>query len=375
MVTKKAKKPKARVEKTTQREKSPHIQSAPDLEARRKDFQAHAAGKKAPIASPAGTDKKSQDIPRIRVIGVMMILLLLFVPLIAFAAYYSYHRSADRIVTDALFHTLTASEMTYDATVETPKRPIATFHGTVSEGKSAVDAHIRTTLPGDLNTAHVSVVGTESNLYLNIAHASRLFAETAPQTQKKAANELMPIVKNEVDGKWVRLQSNDMSYLQSMTRLSPCMVNALRSMATSSAARTALANAYAQHAFLEPKRIRGDGNIGTYQITINQPRLNAFLDATTSKGDTVLSKCTDDIIALKKSNAHEAVIEVGIDESKRVITKVVLSTSGNNPVTATIMPQLGTSAAIDVPVDATAFDDIKQKIMAKLLLMQNTSPQ
>lgn len=342
------------------------VAAAPDLEARRKDFQDTVSGKKKPVQTTHTSQPVAEVKPigRKRIMGVMIILLLIFVPLMAFAAFYTSYRSSDRVVADALLNTLTADSLAYTAEVTSPTRQVATASGKYSDGKASIDARIRTTYPGELSTVGVSLVTLPKDIYFNIPGASKLVMEGIPKSQRDVYETIQPILKTEIDGNWVHVQNHDVSFIQPLAKLSTCAIESLRLAASSTAARMTLVDLYRQSPFLETKRIKTVGDTGTYQATIDQNRFNEFLDTVTRAGDSVpFGKCAQEVAALKKSALHAAVFEMNINEKDRTIQSLVVAQSGAQPLTTSVNIMLGQGSLIEEPANAVRFDELKTKLI------------
>lgn len=352
---------------TTTKQSARTISSAPDLESRRQAFQAAAAGSKKPTKQPrqhplrhAAITPDQQAIGRRKVVGVMALLIVLLVPLVAFAAYYSWYRSPEKIVADALVNTMSASALTYTATIASPTQQVVRMTGGYDGSRAKVDATVRTKFPGDLSQLNLSLVSDQNDVYFNVPHASAFIGQTMPATQKNLYTLVEPLVKKTVDGKWMYIQPSETSSLASLTGVSSCSVTALRTLMTSGSSRTALANVYLNEPFFGVKHVGTHGDTATYQLTIDQKKFDAFLDAVTRQGKAVpFGNCTQEITAVKHSTLSQSVATLEVDTAKRVLTSATVSTSGQNPLTTTFTPTIAQSVAISVPQNPVRFSDVQ----------------
>lgn len=353
-------------ETTKSKQKKTTVASAPDLETRRKVFQETASGKRkaTPAKSTAQQPSEIKPIRRSRILGVMIVLLVVFVPLIAFAAFYTAYRSPDRMVADAIMNTLSSEKLSYSADVTSPTRQLATIHGKHAGGQAQIDATIKTTYPGELSTVNVALFATQKDMFFNVPNASSLIAKGMPATERSLYESIQPIVKSDVDGKWMYVQQRDLMFVQPLTKLSSCATNSLRSLASNIEARRALITLYRQSPFLETKHIQSIGSTGMYQATINQARFNTFLDNITRAGNVVpFGKCTQEVAAIKKSALHASVFELSIDETSRTLQKMTVAQSGEQPLTTTIVVDTDKEISLKEPDGAVRFDDIKNKLI------------
>lgn len=337
----------------------------PELEKKRKEFQAAVSGAKKPAAKKAHTKPKHHT-PRKRTIIIIVAALLAVIGTTAVSyGYYFWQQSPEKMVSDALINASSAESASFDVDVNSPTRMLASMRGEYTDGRGHLEARVKTSLPGELNEVTVSAVAANTDLYVRAPQVSSLVNEVVPTEQRVLASAIMPMVKDKVDDKWLYVRATDANYLKGVTGVSSCVVEATQRIMTSPEARTALTDVYMSNRFFAISEIRTDKNFGTYELTIDQAKFNQFLDAVASaESSTPFSRCTLELNALRTDSVYESVVYLVIDKSSRTINQVVLNTSGLSRVTVMITPQFNSDVTIDMPADPVRFDDVKSQIFS-----------
>lgn len=334
------------------------VAKAPDLEKKRKEFQAVASQTKS---SPRKKAAPKHHTPRKRTIVILIAAFLAIFGTGSIAyGYYFWNQTPERVVADALLNAGLSESATFTVDVNSPTRSLASMSGHYVDDRGQAEASIKTMLPGELSTVSVSTVMTPSELYMKVPRASQLISEVAPPAQRSLANVFTPVLKSRVDNKWVYMQPADAALLQGVTHMSSCTVDSLRMLMTSRHARSSLVNTYIQHSFLETKEAKVEKNYGTYQLTINHDAFNEFLDALPKADSSVpFQRCVSEVKSLRQSKASTSVIELTIDISSRKITQAVISAAGAENTTIMITPVFGQAASVEKPDDAVRLDEVK----------------
>ncbi|MFZ1360567.1 MAG: hypothetical protein WAS27_00850 [Candidatus Saccharimonadales bacterium] len=340
-----------------------NVESAPDIEKRRRLFQGVASGEVVSVAPSA--ERREQVRRRSRIVSIVTIAVVVVVSIAALAVYSLWHQSANKTVADAFYNTLSASSIQFSAKVSSPTREVASIDGRMTGERGVIDASMKTTLPDDLSTIHFSAVTTPNDIFLRLPKASQILATNASPAQATLLNALLPIVQQDIDNKWVYVQSNELPYVQSITRLSTCMVQSLQLFSTSHTARLGFMNAYEHNAFMDAKKIRAKDTEAIYQVTIKQRPFLGFLDELSAEGKAVPLGACDELKSLRTSTLHDAVLDVAVDPSSRQLIRLGVAIPGDSPlaITATFATQ-GVQVVSEPPeVDTVRFRDIKNKIL------------
>ena len=333
------------------------VVSAPDLEEKRQLFQQAVKHNKG--VSKKNAPKHHTARKRTLIIAVGALLVMLGSALVAYS-YFFWYQSPEKVVADALTNAMTARSVSFDAEINSPTRPLASIKGKYTDARAEATATVHTTLPGELQTLDVAAMTTDRAMYAKLSHATQVARAVAPQDQKHVIDTIAPALEKNVDDKWLRLQSQDMTLFQGITSLSSCATDAIRNTVTSSLAREAFLQTYLHKSFWTIKETRSDKRYGTYQLTIKKADFDAFLDDIVStKGTTSFSNCTSEINAIKKSSIDASVIELIIDKQQRSINQIVVSTPGINAITVMATPSFDQKVTVSEPTDAVKFTEIK----------------
>lgn len=346
----------------------------PNLEEKRKSFQ-YAAAVRLGGKKDARTSKKTAT--KRRTLGkrtVFIAISVLFVILGSAAAAYGLHawqQTPEKVVADALTNAVQARSMAYDVKVDSPTMPLAAIQGSYSDQISQVSATVRTEYPGDLSTMSGSIIATSKSLYVKVANTSQVIKKIVPASQERIVNALLPIIQDDIDHKWIKLAVSDASYLQDFTKVSSCVVDAAKQLSVSQSARTKLMNVYLANSFFDVKEVKSQPGSGTYQLTIDQQRFQAFIDALQTTDNSVpFSKCRQELTQVRKSSVHLSVIELEIDKTSRHITLATITTTGENATTIKIIPSFKRTVVVEEPKDVVQFDSLKSQFISLFLLNQ-----
>jgi len=347
------------------RESKKSVAPAPNLEKKRQEFQ-DAAARTKKQAVKKGSSEPKHHTPRKRTIIIIVAALLAVVGTVSVSyAYYFWQQSPEKIVADALVNASEASSATFDVDVNSPTRMLASVNGSYTEGRSQFDARIKTKYPGALSDVHVSAINADTSLYVKSPHVSGLVGEMLPVGQQDMINAITPVVKDQIDDKWLYIQSTDVNYVKAMTGITSCLVESARRVSSDSFARSELVEIYLRNKFFEIEETRADKNFATYELTVNKDMFNDALN------DLALSRapfggCRAELNTLRSDKIYNLVIHLVIDKSSRTIAQATVSVSGADGMTAMITPRFNVPVEIRAPSENVRFDDIKTQLFGEV---------
>lgn len=351
-----------RATKQNKRKAAGKIEAAPGLEEKRKEFQDVASGKSQIItAAPA---PKHHSASRRTLIIVVGALLAVFGTTAVVYAYFWY-QSPDKVVMDAVMNSVTAKSARYDGKVFLlgSQQPQIMYSGAFGEGKTKLDVKVSMPRGSELSELNASTVATKDDLYLKIDQASRLIGETAPPVIRKTFEPHMSLIKDEVDGKWLRVNPGDIDMYQPITHVSHCAVSVFRLLTTDDSAARTIGGIYLQHPFFRvSESTRPTESIGKYALTLDTIKYDQFKERLYgSKFYASLAACNRQAHDVKAADLDGLLINLTIDKSKRELTDVTITQGTSFTSKLTLTPKFNETVNIETPTNVAKIGDIQAK--------------
>lgn len=336
------------------------VEVSSDIEERRRQFR-HAASGKAAASVPA--------IPQRRAISkrtlIMLIGILVIISGLGAAAWgYSWMQSPDKIVMDALSNASKASSTSYKGEISLlgSPEPQIIFNGAFSEGKSRLEAKVGMPAGIELSELNVSSIVTKDNYYLKLDEASRLISETAPPALKDSFAPHLPLIREKVDGKWLRVNPNDIDMYQPITHVSRCVASVFRIVTTGDAsAQSVVTGLYAQYPFLNVTDSSRPGDTtGKYALRVDTAKYDAFKERLyRSSFYAALAACNQQEHDIKSDDLKSLTIELTIDKVKRVITELTIDQNTSFSTKLTVTPVFNEAVSVQEPTQVVRVSDIQ----------------
>ncbi len=368
MVAKKTKNTSKRKKQTEPVAVTPH------LEEKRKSFQNAAAirlgGKKDTHVAKKET-QKHHSLRKRTVMIIIGIFLAVFGSAAVVYGFYAWQQTPEKVVADAITNAVYARNVAYDVKVDSPTMPLAAIQGSYNDQISQINATVRTEYPGDLSTIRGSAIATNKSLYVKVENTPQVVRKIIPSSQEKIVDALLPAIQDDIDNKWIKIAVDDTAYLQDFTKISSCVVSSIKQLSVSQSARTKLMDIYLSNSFFNVKEVKSQQYSNTYQLTIDQSRFQAFIDALKTTDTSIpFSKCSSELTIARNSSVHLSVIELEIDKASRTISTMTVTTTGENATTVRTTPYFKRNVVVEEPKDATRFDSLKSQFVTLFLLNQ-----
>ena len=343
------------------------VETSSDLEEKRKKFQSVVAGGEPVVVTVAAPPKHHSASRRTLIIIVGALMAVIGTVAVAFA-YFWYQQSPDRIVMDAVMHSLDAKSTRYEGKLfllGSPE-PQITYKGAFGDGKSKLDVTVGMPSGIEFTQLNTSTVATKDDLYLKIDQASRLISETAPPAIKETFEPHLSLIRQEVDGKWLKVNPSDIDMYQPITQVSQCAASLFQLFTTSdSSAYNKVFDVYKQYPFLKvSESAHSTGQIGKYLLTLDADTYDQFKEKLyKSAFYASLALCNREAHDIKTNDIRQMAITLTIDKSKREVIDMVMTQGGVQGSKLVLTPVFNETVSVQVPTETARIGDIQAKAL------------
>lgn len=351
-----------RAEKSAKRKAAEKIEVAPNLEEKRKEFQEAVVSKKAAKKLVAAPKPRSNSRRTLAIVIGSLLTVLLTTGLV-YA--YSWYQSPEKIVMDAAMNAVSAKSATYEgkAYLFGSKQPQINYGGAFGNGLGKLNVAISMPLGGDLSALDASLVNNKDDIYLKIDKVSQLIEETAPPAFRESFQPYLPLIRDDVDGKWINVNQNDIDLYQPVTHVSRCAADIFQVLTTDQAAARTLGSMYLQYPFFKVDELSQPADAtGKYRLTLDTGKYTMFKERLYgSEFYASLASCNRETHDVKGSDIQDLAIDLTINKASRELTEVSLDQSKTFPSRIVLQPKFNVPVAIEVPKDIARMSDIQAK--------------
>lgn len=350
-----------RADKSAKRKAVEKVEAAPNLEEKRKEFQDAVTNKRA--AKKLVAPKPRGNARRTLIIVISALVVVLGATGIAYA--YAWYQSPEKIVLDAAMNAVSAKSANYEGKTYLfgSKQPQISYSGAFGSGLSKLDVSISMPLGGDLSSLNTSLVTTKDDVYLKIDKASQLIDETAPPAFKQSFQAYLPLIRDEVDGKWIKVNQNDIDLYQPVTHVSRCVTDIFQILTTEQSATQTLAGMYSQHPFFKVDELSQPADaIGKYRLTLDNAQYEKFKARLYGSAFYAsLASCNKKSHDVKSSDVQDLMIDVTVNKANRELTEMSIDQGKASTTRVTLQPRFNAPADIEVPKNTARMSDLEGK--------------
>ena len=360
-----------KVKKTAKvkRKQGEDVPPSPNIEAKRQEFKEYLSGEKPlPVDNTTGQLPAAKSNPkrRLAILIASIVAAIIISVLIIYTVFWA--RSPEKVVLDAVRNAAAAQSIEFNGTMylQQSQKPQVAYNGAIRDNMGRLDAAIQTELQGDLSALQTSTVFGSGGIYLKINKLSQFISQGSPPQVKATFAPYLPIIKQDVDDKWMKVNSGYVGLYEPLTGVSQCVVDIMQKITSDrSGSLTKLLDIYMRNPLFTLVELSEPNDAtGKYRLTPNQKHADAFLQALFSSSlHASLAGCSVEPGSVKGTNLQGISVDLAIDKASRQLTYVDVTTGQRSVSRVTVEPQFNTGASVQVPQKTSNLGDIQAKAL------------